>query len=592
MRCKVCSHLDFDAREGDRCPRDGSILMAIGAREKHPHDVLLGELLDDEFALVDILGVGGFGTVYKAIQFPVRRPVAVKVLHSHYYRHEGVRQRFFQEARAIGSLTDSSIVKLIRFGEIEPGQPLPGCGGYFFMAQEFISGLTLRDATRQQGRFSAERAVGIALQILRALADAHRRGVVHRDLKPGNIMLTRDALGEESARVLDFGVAKMLETIDDPDEHTPDTLTGVMLGTPNYMAPEQIHGDEIKPATDLYAVGILLYEMISGRRPFHRTTRAETLRAQLTESAPKLTRADGVDDALAEVINKALHKDAGQRFHDAVSFIRALQNKSEPTSGPQPVVEVPEAPLNRPSLHPVEQTIAASAPVSLLQAQTTDDSPVDAAAVPVEPRRNSVVMVSVITLFAALAGWFILRPKTATHPSSATSTTKKASKTLESKPSQPVPSTVEIPAENPAAQTAHSPKPASPSADAVQKDKAIPLTDKKPDPHKNTETIAAPKADKQTKPDHSSPQKVAPQKATRRFEARKTVKRRRQQKRVRAKPSQNLGSQPRRANVKSPRVTGPSMTNQVKAREKRTNPTHAPKPAGQTKRKTQVIPEL
>ena len=92
-------------------------MVTEGAHDKNPHDVLLGQFLDDEFALVDILGVGGFGTVYKAIQFPVRRPVAVKVLHSHYYRHEGVRQRFFQ-ARAIGSLTDSSIVKLIRFGEI------------------------------------------------------------------------------------------------------------------------------------------------------------------------------------------------------------------------------------------------------------------------------------------------------------------------------------------------------------------------------------------------------------------------------------------------------------------------------------------
>ena len=183
-------------------------------------------MLDDEFALVGVLGVGGFGTVYKAIQFPVRRPVAIKVLHSHYYRHEGVRLRFFQEAQAIGTLTDPTVVKLIRFGEIPMGQPLPGCGGYFFMAQEFIAGETLRQVMKRDQRFTAERAVAIARQVLRGLADAHRQGLVHRDLKPSNIMLTQDVLGAETIRILDFGVAKVLEAVDEPaDNKTPDTLT-------------------------------------------------------------------------------------------------------------------------------------------------------------------------------------------------------------------------------------------------------------------------------------------------------------------------------------------------------------------------------
>ena len=337
-------------------------MVTEGAHDKNPHDVLLGQFLDDEFALVDILGVGGFGTVYKAIQFPVRRPVAVKVLHSHYYRHEGVRQRFFQEARAIGSLTDSSIVKLIRFGEIEPGKPLPGCGGYFFMAQEFISGMTLREATRQVSRFEPARAQQIAIQILRALADAHLHGVVHRDLKPSNIMLTRDALGEESVRVLDFGVAKMLESVDDPNGNTPDTLTGVMLGTPNYMAPEQIHGEGIRPATDLYAVGILLYEMLSGRRPFQRTSRAETLRAQLRDYAPPLTPDDGVPKHLANVINAALHKKPEQRYQDAASFIKALKGEGAPiTQEPAPLMPMGQGVTMTPDA--AEHTIAAAAPV-------------------------------------------------------------------------------------------------------------------------------------------------------------------------------------------------------------------------------------
>lgn len=476
--------------------------MAIGAREKHPHDVLLGEFLDGEFALVDILGVGGFGTVYKAIQFPVRRPVAVKVLHSHYYRHEGVRQRFFQEARAIGSLTDSSIVKLIRFGEIEPGQPLPGCGGYFFMAQEFISGLTLRDATRQQGQFPAERAVRIALQILRALADAHRRGVVHRDLKPGNIMLTRDALGEESARVLDFGVAKMLETIDDPNEHTPDTLTGVMLGTPNYMAPEQIHGDEIKPATDLYAVGILLYEMISGKRPFHRTTRAETLRAQLTESAPKLTAADGVSDELAEVINKALHKDAGQRFHDAVSFIRALQGRREQTNAPQAVSETPVAPLDRPSLEPIDQTMAASAPVSMLQTQTAaDDHLSDASQYGTKSPRNRAYITMLLGLVGIAVAWLFLNPQTDSHTQRASKLIQDGKTLVEDTAPQAISSPVKKePAVQPVQKTPATAKTVSPKTRSAAIPDASALPKTQPEP----QTMGAAQSNTQTKPKTSA----------------------------------------------------------------------------------------
>ena len=408
-------------------------MVTDGAHDQNPHDVLLGQFLDDEFALVDILGVGGFGTVYKAIQFPVRRPVAVKVLHSHYYRHEGVRQRFFQEARAIGSLTDSSIVKLIRFGEIEPGKPLPGCGGYFFMAQEFISGMTLREATRQVSRFEPARAQSIAIQILRALADAHRHGVVHRDLKPSNIMLTKDALGEESVRVLDFGVAKMLESVDDPNGNTPDTLTGVMLGTPNYMAPEQIHGEGISPATDLYAVGILLYEMLSGRRPFQRTSRAETLRAQLRDYAPPLTPEDGVPQHLTNVINTALHKKSEQRYQDAASFIKALKGEGAPITQ-EPLSLMPMAKGVTMTPEAAEHTIAAAAPV----VGSVSDTEAEAAVAfqtsaevnrpipeppttvqglaPTKQTNRSPIVVGVLIVCAGAIAWWLTQPRLQPDP--------------------------------------------------------------------------------------------------------------------------------------------------------------------------------
>ena len=143
MICRQCDHTDPAAREGATCPEDGSYLISQATHEAHPTDVLLGQTIGNEFALVDILGIGGFGTVYRGLQMPIRRPVALKILHSQFYSNEGVRQRFFHEAKAIGSLSDPTIVKLIRYGEEPPGSPLPGCAGFFFMAQEFVPGETL-----------------------------------------------------------------------------------------------------------------------------------------------------------------------------------------------------------------------------------------------------------------------------------------------------------------------------------------------------------------------------------------------------------------------------------------------------------------
>ena len=227
MICRTCDFANAEATEGDRCPYDNSVLVDEVAVLSHEHDLLLGQVVGDEFGLVSVLGVGGFGTVYRAVQFPIRRPVAVKVLHSHFYQNEGIRQRFYQEAKAIGSLTDPTVVKLIRFGEQLPGTLQAGSPGFFFMAQEFIEGRTLHSVLKTAGRLVPARAIAITIQILKALADAHRIGIVHRDLKPANIMVSEDALGGESVKVLDFGIAKVFDDGAQDDAETPVTMTGI-----------------------------------------------------------------------------------------------------------------------------------------------------------------------------------------------------------------------------------------------------------------------------------------------------------------------------------------------------------------------------
>ena len=184
--------------------------------------MLLGQTIGNEFALVDILGIGGFGTVYRGLQMPIRRPVALKILHSQFYSNEGVRQRFFHEAKAIGSLSDPTIVKLIRYGEEPPGSPLPGCAGFFFMAQEFVPGETLREAQQRAGYFTEERAIAICLQILRALADPNMDWFI--ETSSPVISCSLKTLWRRVRQGLGF----RRRAIQNPDEDssTPTTMTG------------------------------------------------------------------------------------------------------------------------------------------------------------------------------------------------------------------------------------------------------------------------------------------------------------------------------------------------------------------------------
>ena len=328
--CRVCGQAWQGAKLGDGCPqKDGGILIALDAHQRYPHDPLLGRMLKERFAVVGVLGEGGMGAVYKAIQQPVGRPVALKVINSD-MDDPHISARFFQEARVVSRLSDPSIVTLYDYGEAEDGS--------LYMVFEFISGKLLFDMLRE-GRLAPTRAVELMLQVLGGLVEAHAMGLVHRDLKPENIMVTANNLGEEKAKVLDFGIAKVVTS----DDSGVRTREGIVLGTPRYMSPEQAQDLPLDGRSDLYSLGVILYELLTGNAPFARGAAIEILMAHINNPPPPIDPALGVPPPLVAVVMKALSKKAGDRYADAESMAKALKAAINPPARQQQQAPPPPA---------------------------------------------------------------------------------------------------------------------------------------------------------------------------------------------------------------------------------------------------------
>ncbi|MCA9527748.1 MAG: serine/threonine protein kinase, partial [Myxococcales bacterium] len=255
--CRICGQGWTGAAPGDRCPTgDGGVLIAQAVHEKFFSDSFIGRAVAGKYVIIGKLGEGGFGSVYRAIQEPVGRTVAVKVIASGEANDEELRGRFFREARVVSKLSNRATVTLHDYGEDDDGT--------LFMVFEFIAGRLLADLIAE-GPMAPARVVGLVQQVLGACAEAHELGLVHRDLKPGNIMVSEGALGTEEVKVLDFGIAKVQNPDGMDDVRTRE---GVVLGTPRYMSPEQSQDARLDGRSDLYAMGIILYEMLVGRPPF------------------------------------------------------------------------------------------------------------------------------------------------------------------------------------------------------------------------------------------------------------------------------------------------------------------------------------
>lgn len=271
---------------------------------------IIGQEILGQYRVVSRLGRGGMGTVFLAEQPGMNRQVAIKVLHAEVSAEPDAARRFQIEAEAAARLASPHIVSVYNFGRLDSGE--------LYLAMEYLEGRTLHAELATYGRLPLEQVTDLVQQLARGLDEAHRKGVIHRDLKPGNIMVVRGVEGDV-AKLLDFGIAKL-------DAGT-GTQTKGWVGTPRYMAPEQFTGAAIDARTDIYALGLITYEMLCGRTPFVSDNPMSYVHSHVYSAVPSLQEVvpGVVPPAVERVILSALAKDPGGRPHSASAFADALR---------------------------------------------------------------------------------------------------------------------------------------------------------------------------------------------------------------------------------------------------------------------------
>jgi serine/threonine-protein kinase len=290
---------------GDHCPTDGMRLVRLSAAI----DPFIGRELDGRYTILEKLGQGGMGTVYRGSQHSVGRDCAIKVINPSQVTDEDAIKRFLREAKLASRLSHPNAVAVHDFGQTSDG--------VFYLAMELVEGRTLDQVLKDEKVFEPHRVAWIGSQVCDALESAHALQIVHRDLKPSNIM--RLSRGRDLVKVLDFGLAKSLA----PDQtSTTMTGTGDLLGTPAFMPPELALGQPCDGRADLYSLGCVLYQLGSGRLPFRSTSRHEMVAMHTTLRAPRMT---GVPRALAQVIERMLEKDPAARYQSASACREALE---------------------------------------------------------------------------------------------------------------------------------------------------------------------------------------------------------------------------------------------------------------------------
>ncbi len=306
--CLLCSRQYDDIVQ--YCPHDGTALP--------PPDLLVGRVIDGKYRIDSLHGSGGMGAVYRATQVNLERTVALKVVRGDFLKDAIVTERFKREALAVARLKHPHIVTVYDFGIMTDG------GAYLVM--EFLEGRSLRVEIQNRGRIPIGPAVELMRQICSAVHAAHVEGVIHRDLKPDNIFLERGREGAITVKILDFGVAKLRQNTSELKTQSAElTMSGMMLGTPIYMSPEQCQGDPLDARSDIYSLGCVFYEMVAGRPPFLGSTPSALIIKHASEAprAPS-TFADNIPGDLEEILLKSLSKGQEDRYQTAAEFGSAL----------------------------------------------------------------------------------------------------------------------------------------------------------------------------------------------------------------------------------------------------------------------------
>jgi serine/threonine protein kinase len=293
-------------------PTERQPLPVLPARDLHRADPLIGRVVAERYRVMELIGRGGMGVVYKAEHARIGKVLALKLLTGELTRDAEQLGRFKREALMSSRLSHPNTVQVFDFGEAD---------GLAYLAMEYVKGVDLGSLVADAGRLSPDRTARIVIQICSSLAEAHGKGIVHRDLKPENIMVVHSESGDDVAKVLDFGLAKLRES----SELSAVTSSGAIVGTPYYMAPEQIRGEPVGPECDVYQLGALLYACLTGTVVFDATTPMGVLTRHLTEEpqAPS-ARVPGLPKSFDRLVLMALAKDPSRRFPSVVALQQAL----------------------------------------------------------------------------------------------------------------------------------------------------------------------------------------------------------------------------------------------------------------------------
>lgn len=299
------------------CPIDTTTLVDKSPEVvSEPSDPMMGRVIADKYRIERLIGRGGMGAVYEGKHLLLDRAVAIKVLHQNMTADERAATRFIREAKASAKIEHANAVTIHDFGVLKDGSA--------YLIMEFIRGRSLRQLLMKSSKITLEQAIDWVIQVCNVLEVAHQQGIIHRDLKPENVMLKENADGSMTVKVVDFGLAKLVSG-DGESSGANLTQTGEVLGTPHYMAPEFYEGEEVDKRADIYAIGVILYEMLCGDAPFVGTVQSIIGGHLFKEPAPIFNINPSVHPKINEVVQHALKKKRDERFASAAELATALK---------------------------------------------------------------------------------------------------------------------------------------------------------------------------------------------------------------------------------------------------------------------------
>jgi serine/threonine-protein kinase len=368
-----------------------------------PQDPFIGrDILNGSFRILQKIGSGGMGAVYKAMELQNSRMVGVKILHPKLANRKDLVSRFGREARALSQLSHPNTVRVFLYGELEDGS--------LYIIMELLEGKNLNQTVRSEGPFPMERALPILIQACGALDEAHKAGIIHRDLKPENIFLVQSGDLHDFPKLLDFGLAKVGERQLRPGSVIL-TQEGMVFGTPEFMSPEQAQGKTLAPASDVYSLAVILYEVLTGKLPFDAKSAMDYIQMHVTgKPIPLNQRVPGrvFPPLLERIMDRALAKREQDRFATAAEFAAAMQAVLQGATELPPEAFASSARQTAPA---APLPLAQGAPIPAHAPYAVPPAPYGAAGMaplPPAPRRMATSKISVPLLVGIAVGFLFV----------------------------------------------------------------------------------------------------------------------------------------------------------------------------------------